>query len=635
MSENQSPAPIPEIVMIPIGDLYVPDWNPRKYIDEGEMRNLMAYREKGGQVPPILVWKDNGQVPQAIISGQRRVEADRRLGKPHIAAILMDTTLEESKIMAITSNEGAEVHWLDKYESWESFMKDHDGWSQERVATRLGVAPNWISRGYNLTQVLNANSRQLIKQQLAEVQQTLLKIAQDPKTDAPKKPKPWVLVENVAFTLTGFLAGRPVAEAQALAEKTLKVVMDHKLAAAQVQKLVEWLKAGNPPETFGSSPKTPKAAKAKATGLPASEALAKVIELAKAVGAAEAKGEGQPAAQERLDAYLEQVRSAELGSSELKTSNSKLLTTNLSPEGALSPKSLISHLAEAQHHLTHSSQSATPYANGNDKGPLAQPIHVARLEASQQVPEKIFIELLAGISVVRQIDTKIKKAEKITFLDVVILLFRDLFHILGWLSKHGFKLIWHILKFIWKHLKESVKTLFKSVPKKGFLGKAGRAIQLVVSVAILGFFGWFVGDVYTHGIFHPFRIIGSKIHSPKATPMPPTLSITQDSAASPTVQAQPITVSEVEPKKSLKPNSPNPQPTPVVAAAIPIIQPTPTVQNANGNNNRPLAQPNLGSQPVTSTQVKNNDLIGQVAGSVAKQAGTDIAGDVVRHLLPF
>jgi hypothetical protein len=77
-----------------------------------------------------------------------------------------------------------------------------------------------------------------------------------------------------------------------------------------------------------------------------------------------------------------------------------------------------------------------------------------------------------------------------------------------------------------------------------------------------------------------------------------------------------------------------PTPNPVASAA----QTTPTPPNANGNNNGPspsgtgLAQPKLGSQPVASTQVTPHDVVGQVAGSVAKGIGTNAVGGLAKKL---
>lgn len=54
METAQNPAPEvtqPVIRMVPRSELYVPDWNPRKYKNESEMQDLMAFM-KSGRKPP-------------------------------------------------------------------------------------------------------------------------------------------------------------------------------------------------------------------------------------------------------------------------------------------------------------------------------------------------------------------------------------------------------------------------------------------------------------------------------------------------------------------------------------------------------------------------------------------------------
>ena len=56
--ENQPEQPkIPDIRMIPLTDLFVPDWNPRDFMDEDEMQTLVDFIQAGGHVDRILVWK--------------------------------------------------------------------------------------------------------------------------------------------------------------------------------------------------------------------------------------------------------------------------------------------------------------------------------------------------------------------------------------------------------------------------------------------------------------------------------------------------------------------------------------------------------------------------------------------------
>src|SRR5271157_488908 len=100
MENPQSPTPEvpqqPVIRMVPMSELYVPDWNSRKFKDPSELDDLEAFLRARGKIRRILIWKGNGQAPYAIIDGQRRFLAAQRLGWTQIEAEEVDCTLEEA-----------------------------------------------------------------------------------------------------------------------------------------------------------------------------------------------------------------------------------------------------------------------------------------------------------------------------------------------------------------------------------------------------------------------------------------------------------------------------------------------------------------------------------------------------------
>ena len=311
---------LPQIIMVPIADLYIPTWNPRKHMDEGKLKNLMDYRKKGGRVEPILIWYGTGKSPWAVISGQRRTEADRRLGKTHIPAIRMDIPLAEAKILANTSNQNEDMHWWERYAGWMEIGKDHPDWFQTDLGEHLGVSQGTISRAQQIMTAFSAAALEVIY---------LTQIRADDPFEVP---------EGVAYALTDLNNRKKVKEAgTGLVERALRVVIDLKLTEPHTKSLVKGVKAGNPPETFGSAPKTPspkkasgnQASKPKPAPGPSSEALAKAVELAKALGVAEGRGEDTKPAQELLDAHLSEVKA---GSTPKKP--------EVSSDPVLSPKGL-------------------------------------------------------------------------------------------------------------------------------------------------------------------------------------------------------------------------------------------------------------------------------------------------------
>src|SRR5580692_2924500 len=107
-SSSQASSKPAEIITVPIADLTVPAGNPRKFRAEAKRQGLVAYLEKGGLVPRPWVWKGTAHPPFSIISGQRRLEAYRRLGKTQFEVEMLDVPLEEAKVLAFTSNQDEE-----------------------------------------------------------------------------------------------------------------------------------------------------------------------------------------------------------------------------------------------------------------------------------------------------------------------------------------------------------------------------------------------------------------------------------------------------------------------------------------------------------------------------------------------
>jgi len=285
-SNNEALEQTPEIVMIATGDLYVPDWNPRKYVNEGELQKLITHRKNGGKVPPILLWKGPGISPWAIISGQRRWLADKRLGKTHIPAIILDITLDEAKNLAFASNEDNKPHWLDWVIGVETRYNEQPQKSQDKLGEQLGgLTGARVNYALKVAKALTPTSRGLIVKSLND--------------GGPEKAGN----ETAVLALANLLTPEQV-------EIALPVFLEKEMTVSQAKSLANHIKAGNPPETFGSAPKTPKQPKPKPATGPSPEAIAKAVELAKAVGMAEGRGEDTKPSQDLLDAHLAEIKTA-------------------------------------------------------------------------------------------------------------------------------------------------------------------------------------------------------------------------------------------------------------------------------------------------------------------------------------
>ena len=251
----------PVVLMIPVGDLIIPELNPRKTVKEGPLLDLMAHIQAGGHVDRIQVWGGDGK---SVISGQRRLLAYRRLGKTHIEAEILDISLEEARKKANTSNQGEPLYWLEQYIGWEPDLAPGLGLTDEQAAAAVGTNADWIGRARKLLSVLSPISRRLIQQKLEEspanddaknkgnndVSEQFGNIKKPLKKRMSENPEKWELLERTAFELTAFWNKRSLQDVQALVEKALPVILSHQMNGPQVKALVKWMSAGNAPEAF-------------------------------------------------------------------------------------------------------------------------------------------------------------------------------------------------------------------------------------------------------------------------------------------------------------------------------------------------------------------------------------------------
>jgi len=239
MSENLSAVPSaqqPKVVMLLLEELFTPTWNPRKFVDPIEQANLVTFIKNGGKTRRIEVLQaDKGWW---IISGQRRVLAFRELKKTYIEAEIMEITLAEAKIQAETSNEGVKPYWLDSYENWV-ILKDENRWNIRELADELGKDKSVVNRAMRIMSLLNPSSRATIREDL-EAQKALFfdRLVSSGDKNVENKGKLWKLTDGTVRQLIPLLTGRPVEEAQSLAQEALKTILKDQLNAPQVKKLV-------------------------------------------------------------------------------------------------------------------------------------------------------------------------------------------------------------------------------------------------------------------------------------------------------------------------------------------------------------------------------------------------------------
>jgi len=130
---------------LPLSKLNFNTFQMREKIDEDYLSELTKSLECDGQWHPILVRPvKNGTYD--VIEGHMRCLAAKKLGWAEIEATVKDIPDAEANILAIKTNLlRKDLSDVEIGTALWNFLKEHEGYTQERLAKDLGKSQKWIS----------------------------------------------------------------------------------------------------------------------------------------------------------------------------------------------------------------------------------------------------------------------------------------------------------------------------------------------------------------------------------------------------------------------------------------------------------------------------------------------------------
>jgi ParB family chromosome partitioning protein len=152
MSETQERDPIfgageiKEIVELEV-EAIRPDPNqPRKDFNEEKLEELAASIKEHGLLQPISVRKDPSGEGYLIVTGERRYQAHKLLGRARIEAIIL-RNLDEAGAFEVALIENLQREDLSPFEEAAGYQRlmDEFGYTQEQVSERVGKARSTIT----------------------------------------------------------------------------------------------------------------------------------------------------------------------------------------------------------------------------------------------------------------------------------------------------------------------------------------------------------------------------------------------------------------------------------------------------------------------------------------------------------
>ncbi|HJT24616.1 MAG TPA: ParB/RepB/Spo0J family partition protein, partial [bacterium] len=221
----------PAVQEIPLGRIKPNPENPRGFILPIAVENLAASIKAIGLNNPIkVVPLPDGDY--LLISGHIRLAAAQKLGWVGIPAQVLEITPEQAENQAELDNSGEPMHWLDWNIIIERRLQAASEPTQQMVADALGKSQKTISRAKSLMACLSPVAREAIYTQCIN-----LGVSEG-------------ISERAVVALADLKDPQKV-------EKALKVAIEKDMTEVQAKKLVEWVKVGNEPESFGQAPAKP------------------------------------------------------------------------------------------------------------------------------------------------------------------------------------------------------------------------------------------------------------------------------------------------------------------------------------------------------------------------------------------
>ncbi len=236
-----------EVLDIPIELIRENPENPRGPVSPESAQVMAESLKEAGQKTEIRVRRlTEAEYPPCeylLIGGHVRLAGAKLAGLPTLRAIVVEGIAPGQELLAaLLDNRWEDMGWWQWDLAIEKLLSGEQAPTQRELAAQLGWHESKISRVMKIMMALNPGARELVRQNLA---------SQDSQQDeklAPRKSK------NKVFLITeSILLALADLEDPQQVERALRQVLDDHLTEAKVKGLVEWVKVGNPPETFQSN----------------------------------------------------------------------------------------------------------------------------------------------------------------------------------------------------------------------------------------------------------------------------------------------------------------------------------------------------------------------------------------------
>lgn len=146
---RREPANREEILSVPVTDIRMNRYQPRRDFDEEQLNELTASVREYGVLQPLVVRRsEDGKFE--LIAGERRLRAARQAGLERVPVVVRDAQDRDAALIALVENlQREDLGFLEEAAGYARLLEEF-GLTQEELAVRLGKKQSTIANKLRL-----------------------------------------------------------------------------------------------------------------------------------------------------------------------------------------------------------------------------------------------------------------------------------------------------------------------------------------------------------------------------------------------------------------------------------------------------------------------------------------------------
>lgn len=158
-------SPSKSILEIPLGNIKVNPYQPRKYFDERALQELADSIKQHGLLQPVVIAEQMDEY--ILIAGERRLRASKMAKTKTIKAVVVSATPEQMRELALIENiQREELNAIELAKSYEELITIHEI-TQDELSAIIHKSRSQITNTLRLLQLTPKAQKAIIEKQIS------------------------------------------------------------------------------------------------------------------------------------------------------------------------------------------------------------------------------------------------------------------------------------------------------------------------------------------------------------------------------------------------------------------------------------------------------------------------------------